>query len=125
MTIRHVLAAARAAFAPLLLLTAATPALAEMSPTVARSAGSVFAAATACEQHGRIDEGTTKALRTKLDPYLSSRSRQWIEKGFAEGEHKSSVLVVGHGWKPIATDETACARIRDVLNDYSIQIDGN
>ena len=101
------------------------PARADMSPTVSRSAGSFFAAATACERNGKIRKDTANELVAKLDRYLTTRNRKWMRQGFKEGERRSSVLVVGKGWTHIDTDDAACQRIQGVLDDYASQLEGD
>lgn len=99
-----------------------TPALAEMSKGVARSAGSFFAAAMSCEQRDRIQGGQTDALRAGLDRYLTEDNKRWIKQGFDKGTRRAQVFVPQTGWTPFTPDEAGCYRVQGVLDDYKMQL---
>lgn len=98
------------------------PALAEMSKGVARSAGSFFAAAIACEQRDKIQKGQTEALLADLDRFLTPVDKKRMKLGSDRGARLSAVFIPITGWIPFSPDDDGCFRVQGVLDDYRMRL---
>ncbi|MBS0532087.1 MAG: hypothetical protein JSS22_22230 [Proteobacteria bacterium] len=107
-----------------LAILASIPATAgAMSPNVAVSAGSFFAAAIRCEAANLITPGQTEELLGALDPYLSKSDKTHIAAGRARGEKDGQVFIdTERKWMTFTPDTSSCYRVQGVLDDYKAQL---